>query len=46
MKKKTLGFKEWTKYSVNCCSGSSNNCRYCYAKEMAAKIKKDYGDPP
>lgn len=38
MKKKTMGFKEWTKYSVNCCSGCSNNCRYCYAKGMAVRF--------
>lgn len=38
MKKKTMGFKEWTKHSVNCCSGCSNNCRYCYAKGMAVRF--------
>ena len=40
MKKRILGFKEWTKYSVNCCSGCSNNCRYCYAKGMAVRFKQ------
>jgi len=38
MRKPTLGFKEWTKYSVNCVSGCSNNCRYCYAKGMAVRF--------
>jgi DNA repair photolyase len=38
MEKKTFGFKEWTKHSVNCCSGCSNNCRYCYAKGMAVRF--------
>ena len=38
MSKGTLGFREWTKYSVNCCSGCSNNCRYCYAKGMAVRF--------
>jgi len=38
--KKVNGFKEWTKYSVNCCSGCSNNCRYCYAKGMLVRFKQ------
>ena len=32
------GFREWAKYSVNCCSGCSNDCRYCYAKGMAVRF--------
>ena len=40
MKKKTNGTREWTKYTVNCCSGCSNNCRYCYAKAMAVRFKQ------
>jgi DNA repair photolyase len=42
-KKKTksiTGFREWTKYSVNCCSGCSNDCRYCYAKGMAIRFRQ------
>ncbi len=38
--KKVNGFKEWTKYSVNCCSGCANDCRYCYAKGMAVRFKQ------
>ena len=40
MKKSTYGFKEWTANSVNCCTGCSNNCRYCYAKGMAIRFKR------
>ncbi|MBN1903693.1 MAG: hypothetical protein JW927_01210 [Deltaproteobacteria bacterium] len=39
-KRKNTGFKEWTKYSVNCCSGCSNDCLYCYAKGMAVRFKQ------
>ena len=40
MKKSTYGFKEWTANSVNCCTGCSNNCRYCYARGMAIRFKR------
>lgn len=40
MSKDKLGFREWTKFSVNCCSGCSNNCRYCYAKGMAVRFRQ------
>ena len=40
MKKSTYDFKEWTENSVNCCTGCSNNCRYCYAKGMAMRFKR------
>lgn len=40
MSKGKLGFREWTKFSVNCCSGCSNNCRYCYAKGMAVRFRQ------
>jgi hypothetical protein len=33
-----IGAREWAKYSVNCCTGCSNNCRYCYAKGMAVRF--------
>jgi DNA repair photolyase len=36
--KKQQHFHDWTVYSVNCCSGCSNNCRYCYAKGMAVRF--------
>ena len=38
--RKPTGYKEWTKYSINCCSGCANNCRYCYAKGMAVRFKQ------
>ena len=38
--RRPTGYKEWTKYSVNCCSGCANNCRYCYAKGMAVRFKQ------
>lgn len=38
MEKKVMGFKEWAKHSVNCCSGCWNDCRYCYAKGMAVRF--------
>lgn len=40
IKKSITGFREWTKYSVNCCSGCSNDCRYCYAKGMAIRFRQ------
>lgn len=38
--RRATGYKEWTKYSVNCCSGCANDCRYCYAKGMAVRFKR------
>ena len=40
MQKSTYGYKEWTASAVNCCTGCSNNCRYCYAKGMAIRFKR------
>ncbi len=40
IEKSITGFREWAKYSVNCCSGCSNDCRYCYAKGMAVRFKQ------
>ena len=34
---KSSGTKEWAVRSVNCCSGCSHDCRYCYAREMAVR---------
>ena len=31
------GTQEWAVRSVNCCSGCSHDCRYCYAREMAVR---------
>lgn len=29
-----FGTKEWSKYSANCVSGCSHDCKYCYAKSI------------
>jgi DNA repair photolyase len=34
------GTKEWAVSSVNCCSGCSHDCRYCYARGMAVRFKQ------
>ncbi|KKM76820.1 hypothetical protein LCGC14_1376250 [marine sediment metagenome] len=39
--KVTLGTKEWADSNVNCYLGCSNNCRYCYAKKMAVRFKRE-----
>jgi len=38
--KKPTGTKEWAKHSHNICVGCDNNCRYCYAKDMALRFKR------
>ena len=40
MRAKIFGTKDWTARTVNCCTGCSNNCRYCYAKGMAIRFKR------
>jgi DNA repair photolyase len=40
MKKEVKGTKEWASGSVNCANGCSNDCFYCYAKEMAIRFKR------
>jgi len=32
--------REWAVKSVNCCSGCSHDCRYCYAREMAVRYRQ------
>lgn len=39
-RKITLGTKEWADSNVNCYSGCSNDCRYCYAKKMAIRFNR------
>lgn len=29
---RVFGTKEWAKHNLNCCTGCSNGCRYCYAR--------------
>ena len=41
MKKlKAHGTREWAAKTVNCCTGCSHDCRYCYAKEMALRFRQ------
>ena len=40
MKSKT-GTREWAESNENCISGCSNNCRYCYARDMAIRYKRE-----
>nr|URC17522.1 MAG: protein of unknown function DUF5131 [Lokiarchaeota virus Skoll Meg22_1214] len=44
IKKITSGTKEWSDHSVNCISGCSNDCRYCYAKKMAIRFGRKTKD--
>jgi DNA repair photolyase len=37
---KSSGTREWAVRSVNCCSGCSHDCRYCYAREMAVRYRQ------
>ena len=37
-KSKITGTREWADYNVNCISGCINDCRYCYAKNMAKRF--------
>ena len=40
MKANNSGTQEWSVKTVNCCTGCSHDCRYCYAKEMAIRFKQ------
>lgn len=35
-----FGTKEWAEININCCTGCSNDCRYCYAKSAAMRYKR------
>lgn len=39
-----FGTKEWAPYNFNFMSGCSNNCVYCYAKDMAIRFKRKTAD--
>ncbi|MDK2860280.1 MAG: hypothetical protein PWP25_1466 [Sphaerochaeta sp.] len=39
-----FGTKEWAPYNFNFMSGCSNDCTYCYAKEMAIRFKRKTSD--
>ncbi len=34
------GTHEWAEKTVNCCTGCSNNCRYCYGRQMAVRFRQ------
>lgn len=36
----TSGTREWAVKTVNCCTGCSHDCVYCYAKGMALRFKQ------
>ena len=36
----THGTREWAAKTVNCCTGCSHDCVYCYAKGMATRFKR------
>ena len=44
MTKKNFGTQEWSVKTVNCCTGCSHDCRYCYAKGMAIRFKQVTAD--
>lgn len=37
---KVFGTKEWAERNVNCLSGCSHDCHYCYAKSGAIRFKR------
>lgn len=39
-----FGTKEWAPHNFNYMSGCSNNCVYCYAKDMAIRFKRKTAD--
>ena len=34
------GTREWAPKNVNCCTGCSHDCRYCYARGMAVRFRQ------
>ena len=34
------GAREWSAHSVNCCTGCSHDCLYCYARAMAVRFRR------
>lgn len=37
------GHNQWASISFNCFYGCSHDCRYCYARQMSAKFKREKG---
>jgi len=42
--KPKFGTKEWANYNINCVTGCSHDCRYCYAKSMAIQYERKTHD--
>jgi len=42
--KPLFGTKEWANYNINCVTGCSHDCRYCYAKSMAIRFGRKTPD--
>lgn len=40
-RKVTSGTREWADHNINCIIGCQNNCRYCYAKLMAKRFRRE-----
>ncbi len=38
--KAVFGTHEWASYNENCLLGCSHDCRYCYAKSIAIRLKR------
>lgn len=34
------GAREWSAHSINCCTGCSHDCLYCYARAMAVRFRR------
>jgi len=39
-RKSNHGTSEWSVKTINCCTGCSHDCRYCYAKGMAIRFRQ------
>jgi DNA repair photolyase len=39
-KNQSHGTQEWSVKTVNCCTGCSHDCLYCYAKSMAIRFRQ------
>ncbi len=39
-RKSNGGTREWSEKTVNCCTGCTHNCRYCYARDNAIRYKQ------
>jgi len=40
-RKVTAGTREWADHNINCIIGCLNDCRYCYAKLMARRFRRE-----